>query len=427
MTSGASAPPAQTHVDTAYATAIEQFTAVAERMQISESMQQVMRHPMRELTVNFPVQMDDGRIQVFTGYRVQHNTARGPAKGGLRYHPSVSIDEVKALAMWMTWKCAVANLPYGGAKGGVCVDPNALSLRELERLTRRYATEISIIIGPEKDIPAPDMGTDARIMAWIMDTYSMNIGHSVPGVVTGKPIALGGTRGRVEATGRGLLYITQAAAGVLGLDLHGAKVAVQGFGNVGSVTARLLAEAGCKLVAVSDLSGGIYDPAGLKWSYLEKLKTAGGFLAKADSGHQHISNQELLELSVDILVPAAMENQITARNAGKIQARLLVEGANGPTTPAADNILARKGVYLVPDILANSGGVIVSYFEWVQDLQSFFWEEDEVNTRLHRIMTRSFNEVREMAEAQKVSMRDAAYMLAIRRVADATETRGIFP
>jgi glutamate dehydrogenase (NAD(P)+) len=427
MTSGAPPSPPPASTDSAFATAIQQFTAVANRMGIGEGLQQVMRHPMRELTVNFPVQMDDGQIRVFTGYRVQHNLARGPAKGGLRYHPSVTIDEVKALAMWMTWKCAVANLPYGGAKGGVAVDPTALSARELERLTRRYATEISIIIGPDKDIPAPDMGTDARVMAWVMDTYSMNVGHSVPGVVTGKPIALGGTRGRVEATGMGILYVIQAAAAVMRIDLRKATVAVQGFGNVGSVTAKLLHEAGCTLVAVSDLSGGIYDPKGLDWSFLEGIKSRGAFLAQTDSGHQKISNEGLLELPVDILVPAAMENQITARNAGKVQARLIVEGANGPTTPEADSILAEKGVYLVPDILANSGGVIVSYFEWVQDIQSFFWEEDEVNSRLHRIMTRSFNEVREIAEQERVSMREGAYMLAIRRVFDAITTRGIFP
>jgi glutamate dehydrogenase (NAD(P)+) len=427
MTSGVPAPAAPPPLEGAYATAIEQFNAVAGRMRIDEGMQQVLRAPMRELTVNFPVQMDDGRIQVFTGYRVQHNVARGPAKGGIRYHPSVSLDEVRALAMWMTWKCAVANLPYGGAKGGVTVDPRALSGRELERLTRRYATEISIIVGPGDDIPAPDMGTDAQIMAWIMDTYSMHVGHSVPGVVTGKPIALGGTRGRTEATGRGLLFITQVAAELLDLNLHQASVAVQGFGNVGSVAARLLAEAGCKLVAISDISGAIYDPNGFDWEYLAALKRSGPLLAAADRTHQHLTNAELLELPVDILVPAAMENQITARNAGKIQARLIVEGANGPTTTEADRILAQKGVFLVPDIVANSGGVVVSYFEWVQDLQSFFWEEDEVNSRLHRIMTRSFAEVREIALAEGVSMREAAYMLAIRRVADAVETRGIYP
>jgi glutamate dehydrogenase (NAD(P)+) len=426
MTSGGIPVPASS-ADSAYATATEQFTAVANRMHIDPSMQDVLRAPMRELTVNFPVQMDDRRIRIFTGYRVQHNVARGPAKGGIRYHPSVSLDEVRALAMWMTWKCAVANLPYGGAKGGVTVDPSSLSLGELERLTRRYATEISVIIGPVEDIPAPDMGTDARIMAWIMDTYSMNVGHSVPGIVTGKPISIGGTRGRVDATGRGILYITQAAVGDLDMDLRECTVAVQGFGNVGSVSARLLSEAGAKIVAVSDLSGALYDPAGLDWQYLSGIKNSGKFLTVADTTHQHLTNSELLELPVDILVPAAMENQITSRNAGRIQARLVVEGANGPITPDADKILASVNTTVVPDILANSGGVVVSYFEWVQDIQSFFWEEDEVNSRLHRIMTRSYSEVREITRAENVTLREAAYMLAIRRVADAVQTRGIFP
>jgi glutamate dehydrogenase (NAD(P)+) len=413
--------------DSAYRVAIEQFTSVANRMEIDAGLQAVLRSPARELIVNFPVRMDDGSVQIFTGYRVQHSSARGPGKGGIRYHPSVTLDEVKALAMWMTWKCAVANLPFGGAKGGVTVDPAKLSSTELENLTRRYATEISIIIGPNEDIPAPDMGTDARIMAWFMDTYSMNKGHAVPGVVTGKPIAIGGTRGRVEATGRGILYITQSAAEKRGLTLTGARVAVQGFGNVGSVSARLLAQAGCRLVAVSDVSGALYNPDGIEWDYLAAIKDSGRRLVDADDAHQHLSNAELLELPVDVLVPAAMENQITDRNAGRIQARLVVEGANGPTTPEADRILGDNGVLLIPDILANAGGVVVSYFEWVQDLQSYFWEEDEVNTRLQRIMTRSFNEVFEIAEREHATMREAAYMLAIRRVADALDTRGIFP
>jgi glutamate dehydrogenase (NAD(P)+) len=422
-----SGPAPASLADSAYATANEQFTAVATRMGIDSSMQDVLRAPMRELTVNFPVQMDDGHIRIFTGYRVQHNVARGPAKGGIRYHPSVSLDEVRALAMWMTWKCAVANLPYGGAKGGVTVDPNALSVHELERMTRRYATEISVIIGPVEDIPAPDMGTDARVMAWFMDTYSMNVGHSVPGIVTGKPISIGGTRGRVEATGRGILYVTLAAAGDLDMDLRDCTVAVQGFGNVGSVSARLLYEAGAKLVAVSDISGAIYDPTGFDWRDLATIKNDRRLLSGADTTHEHLSNAELLELPVDVLVPAAMENQITRQNASRIKARLIVEGANGPITPEADRILAAKDITVVPDILANSGGVVVSYFEWVQDIQSFFWEEDEVNSRLHHIMSRSYEEVRETARGQQVPLRDAAYMLAIRRVADAVQTRGIFP
>jgi glutamate dehydrogenase (NAD(P)+) len=427
MTTDAPAPPAPPSIESPYEVAVEQFTAVANRMGINQSMQEVLRNPRRELVVNFPVQMDDGTVRVFTGYRVQHNTARGPAKGGIRYALGVNLDEVKALSMWMTWKCAVANLPYGGAKGGVAVDPKALSLTELENLTRRYAAEISIIIGPERDIPAPDMGTDARVMAWIMDTYSMNVGHSVPGVVTGKPVAIGGTLGRVDATGRGLLYIVQEAAKMRRLTLEGATLAVQGFGNVGSTAARLLRHAGCKLVAVSDVSGGIYDPKGFEWHYLAGIKESGRFLTAADTTHQHLTNEELLELPVDILIPAAMENQITGRNADRVQARLIVEGANGPTTPEADRILAGNDIFLVPDILANSGGVVVSYFEWVQDIQSFFWEEDEVNSRLHRIMTRSFNEVYSLAAKEQISMRDAAYTLAIRRVVDAVQARGIFP
>lgn len=427
MTTSTPTPAAQPSTENPYQVAVAQFTAVADRLQIDRGMQEVLRSPRRELTVNFPVQMDDGSVRVFTGYRVQHNTARGPAKGGIRYHPDVGIDEVKALAMWMTWKCAVANLPYGGAKGGVTVDPKTLSLTELENLTRRYAAEIGIIIGPDRDIPAPDMGTDARVMAWIMDTYSMNVGHSVPGVVTGKPVSIGGTLGRFDATGRGLLYIIQEAVRVRGIKLAGARVAVQGFGNVGSVTARLLWQAGCRLVAVSDVSGAIYEPKGLDWQFLTTIKDSGGFLTTADTGHQHVTNEGLLELPVDILVPAALENQITARNASRIQAPLIVEGANGPTTPEADRILAEKGCFVVPDILANSGGVVVSYFEWVQDLQSFFWEEDEVNQRLRRIMTRSFGEVLAIATRNRVSMRDAAYELAIGRVVDAVQTRGIFP
>jgi len=413
--------------DSAYRVALEQFTIVANRMEVDAGLQEVMRASARELIVNFPVRMDDGSVRIFTGYRVQHSSARGPGKGGIRYHLGVNLDEVKALAMWMTWKCAVANLPFGGAKGGVTVDPSALSLTELENLTRRYATEISIIIGPEEDIPAPDMGTDARIMAWFMDTYSMNVGHAVPGVVTGKPLAIGGTRGRVDATGRGILFVTDSAAKTCGLDLHTASVAVQGFGNVGSVSARLLAEAGCKLVAVSDVSGALYDPAGLDWGYLSAIKDSGRRLLDADNAHEHLTNAELLELPVDILVPAAMENQITEGNAGRIHAQLIIEGANGPTTPEADCILAEKGALIIPDILANAGGVVVSYFEWVQDLQSYFWEEDEVNTRLQRIMTRSFNEVLETAKKEHATMREAAYMLAIQRVADALATRGIFP
>lgn len=429
MTAGGAVPvpaPAPA-VENAYQTALAQFDKVAERLNLDPSLREVMRTPRRELTVNFPVKMDDGTIRVFTGYRVQHSTARGPAKGGIRYHPMVTLDEVKALAMWMTWKCAVVNLPYGGAKGGVAVDTKLLSETELERLTRRYASEIQIIIGPEKDIPAPDMGTDARIMAWIMDTYSMNQGYVVPGVVTGKPISVGGTRGRVDATGRGILYIAQEACRARGISLEGATVAVQGFGNVGSNAARLLRSQGCRLVAVSDASGGVYNPKGFEWHELQAIKEHGLSLSQASGDFDHITNAELLELPVDILVPAALENQITARNAPHVRAKIIIEGANGPTTPEADLILEEKGVFVVPDILANAGGVVVSYFEWVQDLQSFFWEEEEVNLRLKRIMTRSFDEVYTLATREGVSMREAAYILALRREEEALRYRGIFP
>ena len=427
-TSGAAPVPAPAPaVESAYQTALEQFDQVAERLHMDSSMREVLRTPRRELTVNFPVRMDDGSVRVFTGHRVQHSTGRGPAKGGIRYHPSVTLDEVKALAMWMTWKCAVVSLPYGGAKGGVAVDPKALSVTELERLTRRYASDIQIIMGPEKDIPAPDMGTDAQVMAWIMDTYSMNIGYVVPGVVTGKPISVGGTRGRVEATGRGILYIVQEACRARGMSLEGATVAVQGFGNVGSNAARLLRSQGVKLVAVSDVSGGVYNPNGFDWHYLLALKEEGTFLSTVHGDFYHVTNEELLELPVDILIPAALENQITARNAPRIKAKMIIEGANGPTTPQADDILNANEVFVVPDILANAGGVVVSYFEWVQDLQSFFWEEEEVSLRLRRIMARSFEEVASLAEEKQVSMRQAAYMLALRREEEALRLRGIFP
>ncbi len=427
IASGQPEPASQPPANNPYRTAVMQFNSVAERLHLDPGFAEVLRTPKRELTVNFPVQMDDGSIRVFCGHRVQHNEARGPVKGGIRYHPSVSIDEVRALAMWMTWKCAVVNLPFGGAKGGVAVDPKSLSIGELENLTRRYAAEISIIIGPDRDIPAPDMGTDARIMAWFMDTYSMNMGHSVPGVVTGKPLSIGGSQGRVEATGRGLLYITQEAQRAHGRSLEGATVAVQGFGNVGSTAARLLQAAGAKLVAVSDVGGGVYRGSGFDWTDLSSAKERGQLLHDGVKDADVITNAELLELPVDILVPAAMEGQISSLNAANIRARLIVEGANGPTTPEADAILADNGIPVVPDILANSGGVVVSYFEWVQDLQSFFWEEDEVNVKLHRIMTRAFSEVEAIQERERVTMREAANMLGIGRVAEALQTRGIFP
>lgn len=406
--------------------AVAQFSSVADRLSLDEGMRQLLSRPKRELTANFPVRMDDGSTQVFTGYRVQHNLARGPAKGGIRYHPTVTLDEVRALAMLMTWKAALANIPYGGAKGGVIVDPKKLTDRELENLTRRYATEISILIGPEGDIPAPDMGTDARIMAWIMDTISMHRGHSVTGVVTGKPISVGGTAGRMEATGRGLLYIVREATAYRGLTADGLTVAVQGFGNVGAVAAKLLHRAGYKVVAVTDASGGIYNKQGLDPDALLHQKQTTVQLLGAPFGDR-ISNEELLTLPVDILIPAAVGGQITARNASKIQAKIIVEGANGPTSPEADAILEDSGVLVVPDILANAGGVIVSYFEWVQDLQSFFWEEEEVNERLRRVITRVFREVVHMAERDRRSLRQCALLLGISRVVEAMRIRGIYP
>ena len=389
-------------------------------------MREILRHCKREFTVNFPVQMDDGSVRVFTGYRVHHNEARGPVKGGLRYSANVSLDEVRALSMWMTWKCAVANLPYGGAKGGVMVDPRSLSRRELERLTRRFAAEIGLLIGPDEDVPAPDMGTDAQVMAWIMDTYSMMHGHSVPAVVTGKPVTIGGSSGRVEATGRGVLFAAQKACAYQGASLGGSRVAIQGFGNVGSVAAKLLSEAGAVVVAVSDSKGGIYAERGLDIGLLFARKREHGLVPDGHPGVR-ISNEELLELPVDILVPAALEGQIHGGNAARIRAPMIIEAANGPTTPDADAILGERGVFIVPDILANAGGVIVSYFEWVQDLQSFFWEEDEVNARLQRIIDRAFDEVAAIRDAESCTMREAAYVLGVRRVVEATQVRGIFP
>jgi glutamate dehydrogenase (NAD(P)+) len=404
-----------------------QLEKVAAIMQLDEDLLELLSECKRELTVHFPVRMDNGDSVMFTGYRVQHNDARGPVKGGIRYNPLVTLEEVKALAMWMTWKCAVVNLPYGGAKGGVIVDPRALSDSELERLTRRYASEISIIISPEMDIPAPDLGTDARVMAWFMDTYSMHRGYSVPEVVTGKPVGIGGSRGRFEATGRGVLVITEQACKRRGTELAGKTVAIQGFGNVGGVAARLLAQAGAKVVAISDARGGIYRPSGLDVESLYAARLPGGVIADSGGDYDGITNAELLELPVDILIPAALEGQITEHNAGKVQAQMIVEAANGPTTPRADEVLSSRGIYVVPDIVANAGGVVVSYFEWVQDLQSFFWEETEVNTRLQRIMVNAFNEVATLAHARNLRLREAAYVVAVQRVVDAITARGIYP
>ena len=388
----------------------------------------VLRYPERELKVAVPVEMDDGTTRVFNGYRVQHSSSRGPCKGGIRFHPDVDIDEVRALAAWMTWKCAVVNIPYGGAKGAVQVDPATLSERELSRLTRRYTAAILPVLGPEMDIPAPDVGTDARVMGWIMDTYSMFKGYAVPGVVTGKPIEIGGSLGRKEATGRGVVIVTDEIAFRLGISMQKARIAVQGFGNVGGTAARIFYEKGCNVVAVSDVGIGLYNENGLNiqeiTEYAQANRTLRGYTAK---GVSEISNDELLTLDVDILIPAAIENQITEEIAPHVRARVIVEGANGPTTTAADEILSKKGVVIVPDILANAGGVVVSYFEWVQNLQAIFWDVHEINSLLKKILTRSFEEVYALAESKSVSMRISAYMVALDRVVSARRIRGIFP
>jgi len=410
-----------------YVTAQRQFDQAASILGLDEGMRQVLREVRRELTVNFPVRMDDGGIRIFTGYRVQHNLTRGPAKGGIRYHPQVSLDEVKALAMWMSWKCAVTNLPYGGAKGGVICDPAQLSLRELENLTRRFASEISILIGPESDIPAPDVNTNQQTMAWIMDTISMEKGYSVPATVTGKPLSIGGSEGRPAATGRGVMVVTLEACRRLGIEPARSTVAIQGFGNVGSVSADLLHEQGFKVVAVSDVFGGIHNPQGLDVPALLDHVRVNGQVAGFAGSTQAISNADLLELPVTILIPAALENQLTMANAARVQAQVVVEAANGPTTPEADDIFHQRGVTLVPDILANAGGVTVSYFEWVQDLQSFFWEESEINGRLTRIMQRAYEQVDALAQEHATTLRMGAYCLAVKRVADATSVRGIYP
>ncbi len=409
-----------------YEMAVAQFDQAAERLGLSQAMRAILRKPKRELIVNFPVRMDNGDVEMFTGYRVQHNINRGPAKGGIRFSPEVSLDEVRALAMWMTWKCAVVGIPFGGAKGGVICDPHALSRSELERLTRRYATEISILIGPDSDIPAPDMNTNPQIMAWIMDTYSMHQGYSVPAVVTGKPLAIGGSEGRFEATGRGVMVVTREALHHLGMRPDACSVVIQGFGNVGSISARLLHESGCRVVGLSDIYGGVYNPQGIDVPLALRYSKEHGSL-RGLPGAEAVTNAELLELPCDVLVPAALENQLTGRNAARIKAKLIIEAANGPTTPDADRILNDRGVTVVPDILANAGGVTVSYFEWVQDLQRFFWAEHEINDRLESIMMRSFESVVQKADEQQTNLRMGAYLLAVARVAEATELRGVYP
>ena len=406
--------------------AMRQFDAAAEKLNLAPGLREVLRSPRRALTLSLPIKMDDGKIKVFQGFRVQHNTARGPCKGGIRYHPNVSFDEVQALASWMTWKCATVNIPFGGAKGGIICDPKHLSRGELERLTRRFAYEISDFIGPDRDIPAPDVYTDAQIMAWIMDTYSMTRGHSVPGVVTGKPIFLGGSLGRREATARGCVYVTRCAFEVKNIDYRSASAAIQGFGNAGSIAAELLHGIGTRVIAVSDSKGGIMDPRGLDIpkviAHKEKTGSVVGF-----PGTMPLSSSEVLELECDVLIPAALENQITLANAARIKARIVAEAANGPTTPGADAVLHDKGVLVIPDILANAGGVTVSYFEWVQDLQELFWDTEEVNRKLEKVMGQAFADVHNSTREHKTDMRTGAYILAVGRVVKATETRGIWP
>jgi len=414
------------HVVDPWEMALAQFKDAAKRINLSDDLLRILSSPRREYTVHFPVRMDDGQIKVFTGYRVQHNFARGPSKGGIRYHPDVTLNEIRALAMWMTWKCAVVNIPYGGAKGGVVCNPKEMSKGELERLTRRYAFELIPLIGPERDIPAPDVNTNPTIMAWIMDTYSIHKGYSVPGVVTGKPVSIGGSLGRNEATGRGCIFIIMSAVKSLGMQLRGLRIAVQGFGNAGSVAARLLAREDCKIVAVSDSKGGIYNPNGLDPQAVFQHKAESGSVIDFP-GADNITNEELITIDCDVLIPAALENQITGENADKVKAKIIVEGANGPTTPEADAILNDKGVFVLPDILANAGGVTVSYFEWVQSMQSYFWTEREVNLKLRDVMDRAYATVYGLAQEKNVSMRTAALMLAVQRVAEATTTRGLYP
>ena len=408
------------------AAAVAQLDAVAARIGLDPGIHERLRQAQRSVIVSVPTPMDDGRLRVFTGYRVQHNLTLGPTKGGVRYHPSVDLDDVSALAMLMSWKCALMGLPYGGAKGGVACDPSVLSPAELERMTRRYTSEIVGIIGPDKDIPAPDMGTDERVMAWMMDTYSMQRGITVPGVVTSKPPLLGGSLGRHEATGRGVSVIASEVARQIGLRLEGARVAVQGFGNVGGVAARLLHEMGCRVVALSDARSGLYNPNGLPVSALLEHVRAHRWLERC-RGADRLGSEKVLTVPCDILVPAAIGGVITEANAGRVQARLIVEGANGPTTPVADAILRDRGITVVPDILANAGGVIVSYFEWVQDLHFYFWKESEINRRLHEVMVGAFQRADAMAREQKVSLREAALMLGVQRVADAMRLRGLYP
>ncbi|MGH7267570.1 MAG: Glu/Leu/Phe/Val family dehydrogenase [Candidatus Rokuibacteriota bacterium] len=409
-----------------YRNAVEQLDAVAKRINLDAGIHERLRYPRRALVVSVPTLMDDGRTEVFLGYRVHHNTVLGPTKGGIRYHPEVTLGETTALAMLMTWKCALMGLPYGGAKGGVACDPGAMSVRELERMTRRYTAEVMLLIGPDLDIPAPDLGTNEQTMAWIMDTYAMTQGRTVPGVVTGKPILVGGSAGRREATGRGLVYALGQAVRELRMELRGSRVAIQGYGNVGSVAAHLLWREGAVIVGVSDARGGVAHPEGLDirelFGFAKETGTVAGF-----PGGASVSNAEVLELPCDVLIPAAVGGQITVENADRIKARVIAEGANGPTTREADEILAERGVLVIPDILANAGGVVVSYFEWVQGLQYYFWRESEINTRLQELIVRAFNQVLGVAKREGVNLRTAALILGIRRVAEGFQLRGFYP
>ena len=411
--------------DNPFESMMQRFDEAASRLNLDPNIYKILRWPTREITLYIPVMMDDGNFQVFTGYRVQHNFARGPAKGGLRFSPDVSLDEVRALAAWMTWKCAVVNIPFGGAKGGIICDPREMSPAELERLTRRYTAELLDFIGPERDVPAPDMNTNEQVMAWMMDTYSMHARHTVTAVVTGKPIEIGGSRGRKEATGRGLLFVCNEACKKFGLKINGTRVVIQGAGNVGGTAALLMHHEGYKVIGIADITGSLYNPQGLDvpgvLRYLRENKTVEGY-----TDAEHVSTAELLELECEILMPAATENQITKQNADRIKCKILAEGANGPTTADADEIISAKGIFVIPDILANAGGVTVSYFEWVQDRMGYFWNETTVNTRLHEIMVSSFQDVAAFADKYRVNTRLAAYMLAIDRVAYDTRLRGIY-
>jgi glutamate dehydrogenase (NAD(P)+) len=415
-----------TNQRSALSIAQRQFDATADAIGLDDSVRAVLREVKRELVVHFPVEMDDGSFRVFTGFRVQHNIARGPAKGGIRYHPSMTLDDARALAMYMTWKTAVVDVPFGGAKGGVICDPHELSITELERLTRRFTTEISLIVGPDRDIPAPDLGTGPQVMAWIMDTLSMHAGYSVPASVTGKPQAIGGSEGRFTGPGRGITLITVLAMRDAGMDPSGARVAIQGFGKVGGVCAELMSAEGMTVVAVSDSTCGLYRAEGLDLTALRHLKEEGGHFTDY-GGAEQIDREQLLTLDVDVLVPAALEAQIGERNADRVRAKVIAEGANAPLTTEADEALEARGVLILPDILANAGGVVVSYFEWVQDIQAYFWGSGEVNSRLREVMTRSYQAVRSEAQSHDVTLRKAAFRIAVSKVAEATKVRGIYP